>query len=710
MRKVFIFGLVFLVLLSSAFGAELYNHGGTSTTDWAYTSPSYDYMSWTFTTTDAWTVNEIDPKIYKSGNPTGVLTMYIYTSDGSRKPDTLVATSTNTMNPSNITTTPTYKPFHFNDIALSASTEYLVVLFSSTVTTSGVGYHRFNRGANASEKQWGSTDGTTWVTQGDNSANFIIYGTAGNPVTPYFTVQASTGVNTTSLTNISIVLQNGSTYTNATGSSITTNINDSRLLNFTVYKGNHPFNVTLLNWNTSSNYDYNLTRITLDVRDLLSNSSISSYDTAINFTYDSVAQSVEFNSITNATFIYANQNQNLTFVTSKSGYFDQSDNLTTAGFTQSFRQYLRPFGSINVNIYDINTTSLLAQSATMLVQNSTNEVEYTIPNGQGAVVGLVGGTEYIFQLFSAGYASNTFTLTYANESEINFYMQQGATEITFNSVDNAQNALEGAKVSIEAFYGGVYTVISEGFTDIVGDYVANLETGITHRVTVSLDGYNSKTFTTQLTSSSYSVTLDESLIFDIAHGTDEVTMNYAPTFTNLTPSNWTFYSNITSTDGNIEYAYLRLWYNGTVLALDNISSSSGGNLQFSYDLTAYNETGVPILLEYGYKLVDYNEINRNYHAYSVTSTSHYTGSLLELRDRMSVKLSIAEKISLFTFVFILLLVVLSVFVTGLINVVVSLGLAILVGWIFGINIILLTLIGLVGIIVTIGYSNRSSDL
>lgn len=479
-------------------------------------------------------------------------------------------------------------------------------------------------------------------------------------------------------------------------------IDNTTKVNLTVTKENQPFSITSFNYDTVDDYIFNFTVLNVAVYDILSNDSLSPYNADING-YDMF-------SLTNTTDIFLPQNETINFTTSYSGYFDKSTVFNTTGFTDFFRSYMRPFGSIDVYVYDINTSALMNQTVTLLVQNDTNQVTYSVINGEGAVVGLQGGETYTFQLYSAGYATNTFTLTYNNESSINFYMQKGQTDITFNVQDTATNSIENAKLSIEAFVGGVYVTISEGFSDVVGEYIANLQTGVTHRITVSKDGFVSKTFTTQLLSTSYTVILDRATIFDVTQGQDVITTKYAPTSTNLTPSVQFFYANITSTGGNIEYAYIKLWYNGTLLTSDNLTANGGGQLSFSYNITAFNQTGLPLLFEYGYKLSNSTSITRLFHAYTVTSSDTYTGSLLELRNRLSTKLSLSEKVGLYAITLIILMILISVFVQGLVNVVISTGLALIAGWVFGLNLIILGLIFFISIIVLIAFSERGGGI
>lgn len=105
------------------------------------------------------------------------------------------------------------------------------------------------------------------------------------PASPFFQVTAKDLDTASSLQNISVILENGTVYTNASSTFVATNINDSGLYNFTVSVDNY-FNVSFTNYNTSADLQANMTEFpTVSVHNLWDNVSLTEFNfTLVNYT------------------------------------------------------------------------------------------------------------------------------------------------------------------------------------------------------------------------------------------------------------------------------------------------------------------------------------------------------------------------------------------------------------------------------------------
>lgn len=79
----------------------------------------------TFTAGSDYTMTKMEVVLYRSSVPSGNISLKIYSPNASKLPNTLLATSTNTIDASTLTTTPTYYTFNFSGLALTNGTQYV---------------------------------------------------------------------------------------------------------------------------------------------------------------------------------------------------------------------------------------------------------------------------------------------------------------------------------------------------------------------------------------------------------------------------------------------------------------------------------------------------------------------------------------------------------------------------------------------------------
>lgn len=106
------------------------------------------------------TVCKIELTLRKVNNPTGNLTAYVYDHNaGANTPGTLLATSTNVIDSSTLSTSYTQAVFNFTGVALTNGTVYWVVI--SKVGSSAVNNVTWE-GQSTGGREIVSTDGSTW--------------------------------------------------------------------------------------------------------------------------------------------------------------------------------------------------------------------------------------------------------------------------------------------------------------------------------------------------------------------------------------------------------------------------------------------------------------------------------------------------------------------------------------------------------------------
>jgi hypothetical protein len=381
------------------------------------------------------------------------------------------------------------------------------------------------------------------------------------------------------------------------------------------------------------------------------------------------------------------EGDNYNFTFSSAGYFTQAYDFTINSTYMNETVNLSLFGGVLFSFYDSDTLALVTDLIYLTVENGTFQQQYQFTGGTQTVTNLTEGQEFNFYYYSGGYETNTYYLTYQNQSTIDLYLISGSDNITYTVKSEADEPLQDVEVTVEKFISGSWTQISSQLTDVTGIAEFSLERGISHRITFNKEGFASKVDINRFSQTEFTVVLESLTDLDFDLGYSSITVVVEPTDSSLNATTQSFSANITSSEGLLEYVLLKLYYNGTLLAQDNTTSNVGAYLNFNYDLSSYNNSFV--VLEWTYKIANNTEVTRVTKVYKVTDVFYYEGTLVELRDRLNSVLTIGEKIGLYAVVFFIVLIMVSIFATGLPAVIVALALATLAGWVFGINIVLL---------------------
>lgn len=145
------------------------------------TASGTTYIGLSWTPGSSYTITQIAPKLYKVLSAVQTLTAYIY-SDALTVPDTVLATSTNTVDASTLSTDTTgvYTNFQFSGLALTGSTRYHLVIGCSSVDASNFVRIRYLTVGGGSEFLDLDADGTSWgaTTEATVQGTFKTYITA----------------------------------------------------------------------------------------------------------------------------------------------------------------------------------------------------------------------------------------------------------------------------------------------------------------------------------------------------------------------------------------------------------------------------------------------------------------------------------------------------------------------------------------------------
>lgn len=133
------------------------------------------YLATSFEAGESYSLTQLDLLLLKSGSPTADVTAYIY-SDSSGAPGTLLGTCTTDLDSSTFGTSYGWETFDFSGVSLISSTDYFIVIYSTTEDSSN--YVRW--GANSSvsgETIQRTTDpiGTWGTVDTSGQSNFRTY-------------------------------------------------------------------------------------------------------------------------------------------------------------------------------------------------------------------------------------------------------------------------------------------------------------------------------------------------------------------------------------------------------------------------------------------------------------------------------------------------------------------------------------------------------
>jgi hypothetical protein len=280
------------------------------------------------------------------------------------------------------------------------------------------------------------------------------------------------------------------------------------------------------------------------------------------------------------------------------GYSIGADNynygtFTTNTETVSFSLYSE--NSININIYNEETSALITDNVTVTLSGNASEQIYYTTTGGLFLENITDGN-YSLKFNADNYTQRTYEVTVADRSSqnVNAYLSPGTDTVTFNVVDYDSSAdIEGATMVQERLINSTWTTTESKTTDITGRAQFSYTLGAKYRFTVSATGYDTKVFELDpVIFTSYVIRLEKDLTLDKDLGLFDVNILYYPkTLTN--DDNNTFTFTFGSAGGSLESYGYSLDYPGGSISGSGTNANGQTFLNSSFLITgaAYGDYG-----------------------------------------------------------------------------------------------------------------------
>jgi hypothetical protein len=223
-----------------------------------------------------------------------------------------------------------------------------------------------------------------------------------------------------------------------------------------------------------------------------------------------------------------------------------------------------------------------------------------VNQSSGVVFGLTYGQEYNLLVTAPGFATVIYTFTYNltyNTNPLKLYLVPLSTTVNLNIfvVNEINNPLNDATVTIERFINNTFTTIGVQLTDSTGLAVFPVDTNFTHRISVTYPNYQSSvsSFNALQLAAAASTGITIQIIPQTSGFVDSSNANvfysYAPINSTLQPQNVTFsfYATIFNSTSTFDYVSMTLYAN-------SIQSS---NLFFNFTTTNATTNNLSALID-----------------------------------------------------------------------------------------------------------------
>jgi len=264
-----------------------------------------------------------------------------------------------------------------------------------------------------------------------------------------------------------------------------------------------------------------------------------------------------------------------------------------------YLEYSNPYPFVNVTAYSEDTLANITFNVTM--SNSTDSLTF---NDQTNVYKYWNDTDvpngYVtFLVSSDGYSDATYydTISQTANTTLNAYLVSTGDSllVRFHILDFAGNSIVNAYTRAYKVSGGEQYLVGERYSDGSGVASINLNPFSTYIIAVTHSSYTSLNTTIQPTSQDYTITLSGESQEPAEEELTNITYSIRPTG-GISATNTTFSFTINSFDSKLEWFAFNVTYNGTQLFSNNLTTSSGGNITTTQDLSA---------LDWNYTIITY---------------------------------------------------------------------------------------------------------
>jgi len=439
---------------------------------------------------------------------------------------------------------------------------------------------------------------------------------------------------------------------------------------------------------------------------LFDDSAVTNYS----FTIFNENMSLTYTEVNDSINIYPFQAGVYNITANATGFFNfNTSNITIAQVNDTYSIGFQQEGALAFFIRDIDTGDLISGSnTTVIFNNATTELQFSTVSGVGSIEGLIVNNTYDVVIANSLYERSFTGFTYIQDVEIyDFYLTPNGTEINFNIVSVENKAISGALVQIETFVNGLPVLVQSAFTDVRGFTRFILPVDKTYFVTVTQSEYqgvediliNFNNPDIKIVLQSLDGALDTT-------GTEGIRYSLTPKMTVLESNqtiNWVY--SVFSSGSQLESFSLGLYNGTTLLSFIDSTNTSGGTLNLSLNLTSplYDEAKIRAVITY--KKID-EDLQTLTRIYSITQNINYDGSLLELRDWMQENIGDMDRFIIFVLAFFTVMIVTAIFIKGFANVIISVLMAFIIGWLVGMNLFLIISIGSILLLGMIAWSNE----
>ena len=483
--------------------------------------------------------------------------------------------------------------------------------------------------------------------------------------------------------------------------------------NYTVYfesdgyfNKSQDFEIFALTNSTETITDVFNSNLTISGINLFDNSTITNFS----FTIFNENMSQSYTNVNESKNIYPFQSGLYNITATAPGFFDvNQSNISISAGIETYSIGFQQEGALAFFIRDIDTGDLISGSnTTVIFNNATTELQFSTISGIGSIEGLIVNNTYDVVIANSLYERSFTGFTYIQDVEqYDFYLTPNGTEINFNIVSVENKAISGALVQIETFVNGLPVLVQSAFTDVRGFTRFILPVDKTYFVTVTQSEYqgvediliNFNNPDIKIVLQSLDGALDTT-------GTEGIRYSLTPKMTVLESNqtiNWVY--SVFSSDSQLESFSLGLYNGTTLLSFIDSTNTSGGTLNLSLNLTSplYDEAKIRAVITY--KKID-EDLQTLTRIYSITQNINYDGSLLELRDWMQENIGDMDRFIIFVLAFFTVMIVTAIFIKGFANVIISVLMAFIIGWLVGMNLFLIISIGSILLLGMIAWSNE----
>ena len=172
--------------------------------------------------------------------------------------------------------------------------------------------------------------------------------------------------------------------------------------------------------------------------------------------------------------------------------------------------FLYTNNSINLNIYDIITSGLINSSSSVSLTSENATYNYITDNGTLYADYLNDGI-YNIVVDNALYSLYSSFVTVADSSHqiVNAYLSTETNAVKFITQDTLGTAISNVSVVIYYTINGSPTVIASGYTDIFGQFQANLRADLTYYIIASHIDFDTFSGNMQPIDTSYTIIMTE---------------------------------------------------------------------------------------------------------------------------------------------------------------------------------------------------------